>query len=182
VALYAAFLRGMNVGGHRLTNVELCAHFTAMGFAEVASFRASGNVVFAGSPEADEIVAASIERGLRKALGYAVPTFIRATGEVREIAAMEPFERERVEASTGKLQVALLGARPSAADRGAVLALESDADRLAFGERELYWLPRGGMSDSELDLKAIEQRLGAMTVRTKNTIEQIASRHFADQG
>ncbi len=179
MALYAAFLRGMNVGGHRLTNFELCAHFTAMGFAEVASFRASGNVIFAGKDQPDETVATRIEQGLEEALGYAVPTFIRAAGEVREIADTEPFERAHVEASTGKLQVALLGARPSAADRRAVLALESDADRLVFGERELYWLPSGGMSDSDLDLKAIERLLGAITIRTKGTIEQIAGKHFA---
>lgn len=177
---YAAFLRGMNVGGHRLTNVELCEHFTAMGFREVAIFRASGNVIFAGEKQSDDAVAKRIEAGLEKALGYAVPTFIRAADEVRAIAAAEPFEREQMEASSGKLQVALLGAKPSAADRKAVLALESDADRLAFGEREMYWLPIGGMSDSELDLKEIERRLGAMTVRTKNTIEQIADKHFAE--
>ena len=180
MALYAAFLRGMNVGGHRLTNVELCGHFTAMGFAEVASFRASGNVVFAGEEQPDETVAARIEEGLEKALGYAVPTFIRSAAEVCEIAASAPFEQKHVEASSGKLQVALLSAKPSAADRKAVLALESDADRLAFGERELYWLPIGGMSDSELDLKEIERRLGAMTVRTKGTVEQIAGKHFAE--
>lgn len=178
MASYAAFLRGMNVGGHRLTNVELCAHFAEMGFRDVASFRASGNVVFAGEEQPDETVAKRIEAGLEKALGYAVPTFIRAASEVRAIAASDPFERAHMETSTGKLQVALLGARPSAAVRKAVLALESEADRLAFGASELYWLPSGGMSDSELDLKAIERRLGAMTVRTKNTIEQIASKHF----
>jgi hypothetical protein len=76
----------------------------------------------------------------------------------------------------------VLRAKPSTADRKAVLALESDADRLAFGERELFWLPRGGMSDSELDLKEIERRLGAMTVRTKGTVEQIAGKHFATGG
>ena len=42
---YAAFLRGMNVGGHRLSNDELRSHFAALGFAEVATFRASGNGV-----------------------------------------------------------------------------------------------------------------------------------------
>jgi uncharacterized protein (DUF1697 family) len=172
----------MNVGGHRLTNVELCAHFTAMGFTEVASFRASGNVVFASMERSDDAVAAQIERGLEETPGYAVPTFIRAASEVREIAGTEPFDRQHVDASTGKLQVALLSDRPSAADRKAMLELGSDADRLAFGERELYWLPTGGMSDSELDLKAIERRLGAITVRTKNTIEQIASKHFVDEG
>jgi uncharacterized protein (DUF1697 family) len=180
VSSYAAFLRGMNVGGHRLTNVELCKHFTAMGFGDVASFRASGNVIFAGEEQPDDAVARRIEEGLEKALGYAVPTFIRAASEVRAIATNEPFEQKHVEASSGKLQVVLLGAKPSAADRKAVLALESDADRLAFGERELFWLPIGGMSDSELDLKEVERRLGAMTVRTKGTVEQIAGKHFAD--
>ena len=47
MARYAAFLRGMNVGGHRLTNEQLRAHFHTLGFAEVETFRASGNVVFA---------------------------------------------------------------------------------------------------------------------------------------
>ena len=51
VASYAAFLRGMNVGGHRVTNEELRARFAAMGFSGVATFRASGNVVFAGGAE-----------------------------------------------------------------------------------------------------------------------------------
>jgi uncharacterized protein (DUF1697 family) len=176
---YAAFLRGMNVGGHRLTNVELCGHFAAMGFRDVASFRASGNVIFAGEEQADDAVAERIEQGLEQALGYAVPTFIRAASEVRAIAALQPFASEHVEASTGKLQVALLSARPAAKDRRTVLALASDADRLHFGERELYWLPSGGLLDSELDMKGIERRLGAMTVRTKNTIEQIAGKHFA---
>ena len=32
---YVAFLRGMNVGGHRLTNAELCGHFEDLGFARV---------------------------------------------------------------------------------------------------------------------------------------------------
>jgi uncharacterized protein (DUF1697 family) len=182
VSLYAAFLRGMNVGGHRLTNVELCAHFTAMGFRDVAGFRASGNVIFAGEQQTDDAVAERIETGLEQALGYAVPTFIRAAGEVRAIAALEPFTREHLEASTGKLQVALLGARPPATDRKAVLKLASDADRLHFGERELYWLPSGGLMGSALDMKAIERRLGAMTVRTKNTIEQIAGKHFPPDG
>ena len=40
---YAAFLRGINVGGHRVKNTELRALFEAMGFADVHTFRASGN-------------------------------------------------------------------------------------------------------------------------------------------
>ena len=49
MALYAAFLRGMNVGGHRITNAELGAIFTAMDLQDARCFRASGNVVFGAS-------------------------------------------------------------------------------------------------------------------------------------
>ncbi len=44
---YIAFLRGMNIGGRRITNDGLRSHFEALGCEEVATFRASGNVVFA---------------------------------------------------------------------------------------------------------------------------------------
>jgi uncharacterized protein (DUF1697 family) len=170
----------MNVGGHRLTNEDLRAHFAAMGFGEVACFRASGNVVFAAPAQSPREVAARIEQGLAELLGYEVPTFIRSASQLRAIATAQPFTAEQLVASAGKLQVALLSASPSSGAREKVLALAGEDDRLAFGERELYWLPSGGILDSPLDLKAIGKLLGVMSVRTKNTIEQIAAKHFAD--
>jgi len=178
---YVAFLRGMNVGGHRLTNVELCEHFTAMGFREVKSFRASGNVVFAGDERTPQEVELHIQDGLQTALGYAVPTFIRSAAEVLAIAAKKPFDDERVAASKGKLQVAMLSSPPSAKVKREVLALgDEKTDLLAISKRELYWLPSAGLLESPLDLKAIERQLGAMTMRTKGTVEQIAGKHLAD--
>jgi uncharacterized protein (DUF1697 family) len=180
MSAYAAFLRGMNVGGHRLTNDELRAHFAALGFDQVATFRASGNVVFAATPEHPREIALRIERGLAVALGYEVPTFIRSEQEMRAIAALQPFDAPQIRGSAGKLQVALLSEAPAKDAREAALTLAGKGDRLAFGARELYWLPSGGILDSELDLKALGKLLGVMTVRTKSTIEQIAARHFSD--
>jgi uncharacterized protein (DUF1697 family) len=179
MSAYVAFLRGMNVGGHRLTNAELRAHFAAIGFDQVATFRASGNVVFAAPPEQLGEIAARIERGLADALGYEVPTFVRSAPELRAIATLQPFDARHLRGSAGKLQVALLSEPPSKRQREAALALAGEGDRLAFAARELYWLPRGGILDAELDLKALGKLLGVMTLRTKSTIEQIAARHFA---
>lgn len=181
---YAAFLRGMNVGGHRLTNDELRAHFQEMGFSGVATFRASGNVVFDGIGAArgkvsDEALQRRIEQGLALALGYAVPTFIRSADEVRAISALAPFDAAELASSKGKLQVALLGKAPAGRSREQMLALAGAHDKLAIHASELYWLPAGGVLESALDMKAIERLLGSMTMRTKGTIEQIASRHFA---
>ena len=176
MAEHAAFLRGMNVGGHRITNEDLRTHLTAMGLKEVATFRASGNVVFDGGSDDPLKMQKKIEQGLKQALGYGVPTFVRNRNEVLELAEADPIPQGK---SKGKLQVALLAKAPTTSARKKVLELDSEQDRLSFGKRELYWLPEGPMSDSELDWKTIEQALGVMTVRTKGTIEQIAAKYFA---
>ena len=121
-----------------------------------------------------------IETGLGETLGYEVPVFLRTATEVREIARHQPFEAKVVESSAGKLQVSLLTTTPSAKAKKAVLGLASDVDPLAIRERELYWLPSGGMLESELDLKAIDAALGISTRRTKGTMEQVAAKFFAD--
>jgi uncharacterized protein (DUF1697 family) len=179
VSLYAAFLRGMNVGGHRLTNDELRAHFTTMGFADVATFRASGNVVFAGKAQPPDAVKERIETGLEKLLGYAVPTFVRTAAEVQAIAAATPFETERLQRSAGRLQVVLLGAPPSTEAQADALALASHTDGLVFDGHEVYWLPSGGVLDSRLDMTSIARVLGQTTIRTKGTVVQIAAKHLA---
>ena len=50
----AAFLRGMNLGNRRISNADLRAEFESLGFQSVATFRASGNVVFEAPREASE--------------------------------------------------------------------------------------------------------------------------------
>ena len=177
---FVAFLRGINVGGHRVKGPELCAVFEDLGCTEVSAFRASGNVVFGASGELEAELAARIEAALEKALGYESITFLRSGAEAAAIAAAEPFEPAAVEASRGKLQVAMLMSKPAAKARKAVLAHGTDNDRLAFGARELFWLPAGGTQESDLDWKAIGGLVGPTTVRTKGTVEQIAANHFSE--
>jgi uncharacterized protein (DUF1697 family) len=178
MARYVAFLRGMNLGGRRIKNDELRAEFERLGFDDVATFRASGNVIFGlGRRASESALTRKIEHGLGDALGYEVPVFLRSCREVAAIAAREPFAAELVAASKGKLQVTMLPAKPAAKARKAVLALGTDEDRLAIEGSELFWLPSGGISESGLDLKAIDVTLGKGTMRTLGTIEQIAAKH-----
>jgi uncharacterized protein (DUF1697 family) len=173
---YVAFLRGMNLGGRRIKNDRLRAEFERLGFADVTTFRASGNVIFGSEGEEEGPLAERIEAGLGEALGYEVPVFLRGGAEVAAIAAREPFERDRVAASKGKLQVSLLRERPSPAARAEVLALADEEDLLAVAGREIFWLPSGGLLESDLDLKAIEALVGPDTRRTMGTIDQIAAK------
>ena len=181
MARYAAFLRGINIAGHRITNDDLCAACEAVGLEDVHTFRASGNVVFTAEEVADpNALAERIETGLGKTLGYDVPVFLRTADEVLDIAAHQPFPAKMVQASAGKLQVNLLATEPKAKAKRTVLALATDEDRLAIRGRELYWLPSGGQMESQLDFKAIDAELGISTRRTKGTMEQVAAKYFAD--
>src|SRR5436190_15124053 len=158
---YAAFLRGINVAGRRATKEQLCACVEGLGYGEVGTFRASGNVLFSAERQSTAAMSTRIEEALERALGYRVAVFLRTQKQMRAIADFEPFESADVRASGGRLQALLLSAGPAAAARKEVLALATAQDRLAFGERELYWLPRGTMRDSALKLRPGEALLGA---------------------
>lgn len=176
---YVAFLRGMNLGGRRITNEGLRSHFEALGCEDVATFRASGNVVFAKDGRPTDLTM-QLEEGLGEALGYEVPVFLRSAKQLLAIATREPFDAKQLAASKGKPQIALLVKKPSPAAAKRALALASDADLLALAGRELYWLPEGGLSESDLDHAALAGALGPMTIRTKGTVDQIAAKYFTD--
>jgi uncharacterized protein (DUF1697 family) len=177
---YAAFLRGVNLASRRrVSGDQLRSLFGEQGLREVQTFRASGNVVFEADREPAAKLAGRIESALEKGLGFEVAVFLRTAKEVRAIADEQPFDPKLVKASKGKLQVAMLEGKPAAAKRKEVLALATDEDRLAFGDRELFWLPSGGTQRSALNLKAIEKLLGPTTMRTKGTVDEVAARYFA---
>jgi uncharacterized protein (DUF1697 family) len=172
---YAAFLRAVNLGkNRRVTNDRLKELFEEAGADEVATFRTSGNVVFEGTRD----MARELEGHLEKALGHEMVIFMRSAAELKAIAAAEPFPAKDVERSKGKLQVVLFEGKPTAAVKKKALALGTDQDRLAFGKRELFWLPSGGYMEAELDRKALDKLLGESTVRTKGTVDQLAAKYF----
>jgi len=172
---YAAFLRAVNLGkNRRVTNDRLKQLFEEAGAEQVAPFRTSGNVVF----EASRDLARELEPRLEEALGHEMVIFLRTAAELKGIAAAEPFPAKDVERSKGKLQVVLFEKKPTAAVKKKALALATDQDRLAFGKRELFWLPSGGYMEAELDRKTLDGLLGPSTVRTKGTVDQLHAKYF----
>ena len=88
---YAALLRGIAPSGPNMTNDKLRGVFEGLGFEDVASVLASGNIVF-GSEESD--VAAlehRIEGALTGALGITSRTIVRSHAELRTLVDSDPF-------------------------------------------------------------------------------------------
>ncbi len=86
-----AMLRGINnVGSKRVTMAALKAAFEAMGFKNVRTVLASGNVIF-DAPGKGTALERSIAGGLEKALGFTVRVFVRTVREIRAIVTSDPF-------------------------------------------------------------------------------------------
>ena len=66
-----AFLRAINVGGHTVKMDRLRTLFEELGYANVATYIASGNVIFEMPRMSTQTLEAQIEHHLQQALGYA---------------------------------------------------------------------------------------------------------------
>jgi uncharacterized protein (DUF1697 family) len=177
---YIAFLRAINVGGHTVTMDRLRQLFAALGFANVETFIASGNVIFDAPAQARRALEEQIERHLRESLGYAVATFIRSTAELADIATCRPFPAADLDAAGASLYIGFLADPPTDAARGKLMALSTPTDDFRVHGREFYWLCRTKMSESTLTGAMLERALGMpATMRNVTTVRKMAAKYPA---
>jgi len=179
---YIAFLRAINVGGRTVKMDVLRTLFVELGFANVETFIASGNVIFdapADAPaEETRALETRIEQHLSASLGYTVDTFIRTTAELADIASYEPFPRADLDADGTTLYIAFLNAPPSEDIAVKVAALETPTDQFHVLDRELYWLVHGRISESKITGALLERALGVpATMRNRNTVQRLVAKY-----
>jgi uncharacterized protein (DUF1697 family) len=176
---YIAFLRAMNVGGRNIKMEQLRGHFETLGYTDVASFIASGNIIFS-TPEGDPTeLRTEIEAHLVTVLGYEVVTFLRTPAQVAAIAAHPPIPADEVSAA-GALNVGLLHAPLSPQREAAVQALATDIDRFFIHQREVYWFCATKQSESTFSNAVLEKTLGLpATFRTIRTFARLAAKYPA---
>jgi uncharacterized protein (DUF1697 family) len=171
VPRFVAFLGGINVGGHRVTMDRLRAEFEALGFQNVSTFIASGNVLFEATGSASSLES-KIEVRLAEQLGYAVPTFVRSARAVRNASALEPYGTV---ADGYTHMVVFLRKAPTAAAKRATEALSNDHDRFEVHGKELHWLVRGGVSDTTVKGSVLAKALGQpSTARNTKSLRKLA--------
>jgi len=173
---YVALLRAINVGGHVVKMDVLRKHFTRMGFGNVETFIASGNVLFdAVEPVAEIEQRVAFE--LEQALGYPVGTFVRTPAELAAVVRHAPFPVEVIDPSKHALYIGFLGSRPSAERARQVVALRTPVDELHIYKRELYWGCRVTYSQTQVKGPALARALGMeMTVRNITTVRKLAQK------
>jgi uncharacterized protein (DUF1697 family) len=178
---WVAFLGGINVGGHRVKMERLRELFEELGLARVETFIASGNVIFEAETDDTSALEHRIEEHLQAALGYGVPTCIRSLAEVAAAGAFEPFSGEDPEGSGHTVQVLFLRRPLDAAAREAVSAIRTEVDAFHAREREVYWLCRGRITETQVKgaVLGAALRKTPATARNVTTLRRLVERYDA---
>lgn len=175
---YIAFLRAINVGGRNNVKMDFLRRlFESLGFSNVETFIASGNVVFETASKNARSLEREIENGLREALGYEVATFIRTDAELAAVASYKAFGQSDVDGAAA-LNIAFLAAGLDDESSRRLTALRTDVDDFHIHGREIYWLCRKRQGESKISNAALEKALGQKsTLRGANTVRRMAAKY-----
>jgi len=175
---FIAFLRAINVGGGRTVKMQsLRQIFKSLGFFNVATFIASGNVVFETTTKRTETLERKIEKALKEALGYEARTFVRGEDELAKIANHRPFPGSKFD-ETWQSNIIFLADNLNNKLKRGMYALRTKTDEFEVHGREVYWRRRRKQNGALFSTVPLEKILGpAFTVRGANTIKRIVSKY-----
>jgi uncharacterized protein (DUF1697 family) len=89
---YVALLRGIMPMNPNMKSAKLKEFFEGLGFENVATVIASGNVVFESSSSNSSSLEKKIEQELPKELGFTSTTIIRSEDELKKFVKKDPFK------------------------------------------------------------------------------------------
>ncbi len=94
MTVYIALLRGINVGGVRLSMADLRRIANGCGFTEPKTYIQSGNLVFTSSRRNTDALADDLRTAIRADVSLDVPIMIRTAAELRAVVEHNPFLAE----------------------------------------------------------------------------------------
>jgi uncharacterized protein (DUF1697 family) len=88
---YVALLRAVNVGGRKVEMARLRAAVAELGFENVATYIASGNLFFDAPSTSKAKLTARLEDQIAATFGIEVPVILRTLPELEAVCALDPF-------------------------------------------------------------------------------------------
>jgi uncharacterized protein (DUF1697 family) len=161
---FIALLRAVNVGGTgKLPMSELKAMCEELGFAQVKTYIASGNVVFT-SRKSQAAIKKALEKRLKAYAGKPVGVAIRSAAEMAQVQADNPFPK----AKPNRTVAIFLDGKPP---KDTLSAMRGQKDEeVKLGRREIYVHYGDGMGQSKLVISAAKTG----TARNLNTVATLA--------
>jgi uncharacterized protein (DUF1697 family) len=172
VTRYAALLRGVNVGGVNIKMTDLAETVRGLGWDDVRTVLASGNVLF--ETDADAASAKStLESALRERFGYDAWVHVLPLADLKRVVDAYPFERGRDGWHDYVVIVAdddaLTGLKEQADD------LDPELERAEIAKGVVYWtVEKGRTLDSVMGKAQAKAKLKPwVTSRNVNTLDRL---------
>jgi uncharacterized protein (DUF1697 family) len=170
---YAVFLRGVNVGGIKVTTKELRDLLFSLGFDDARTYLQTGNITLSSGQSVPELTTL-LEQALSARFGYDARVMIYGHADLQTIVDDYPFpagadlHRYVVLVSDEAILPELFATANQ---------LDADVERIALGPGVLYWqLPKGKSLDTafaKIMTKAKVKRV--TTTRNLNTLEKMVN-------
>lgn len=169
-SVFAALLRGINVGGkNRLPMSDLKRIFADAGCQDVRTYIQSGNVVFRADEKLANRIPATVAQSITDRHGLRVPVVLRSIDELRALTGSNPFIA--IGKDPARVHVAFLADEP---DKSKVAALDPDRsppDELIARGSEIFLFCPNGMARTKLTNTYFDSKLETTsTVRNWRTV------------
>lgn len=166
---YVALLRGVNVGGVTIKMADLAEVVRGLGYANVKTVLASGNVLFT-TADAASTAKQTLESALRERFGYEAWVHVLTVDAIRDIIAAYPFPR-----SNDRHAYVVFAVTPEVRAELLAVTLDPAVEQAKSGDGVIYWsVPKGSTLDSVMGKAQSKASYKPwLTTRNLNTLEKL---------
>ncbi|MFS4455075.1 DUF1697 domain-containing protein [Maribacter sp. 2304DJ31-5] len=171
---YIAFLRGINVGGHKkVPMAQLRNVLENEGFSKVRTYIQSGNVVFESDLDSKRALEELIAQSIEKHFGFEVPVLIRTVKEIHEILANNPFDNDK-DLANNRIYFVLLSVIPEPKEVACLREEHYVNEQFKITDTCVYLCCKKGYGQAKLSSNLIERKLKVKaTARNFRTMQKL---------
>ena len=166
---YVALLRGVNVGGVNVKMVDLAEVVRGLGYDDVKTVLASGNVLFT-TTDSPATAKEALEHALRARFGYEAWVHVLTQATIRGIVDAYPFAR-----SAERHAYVVFILKSEVRDELLAVELDPSVEQAEAGDGVIYWsTPKGSTLDSAMGkAQGSGRHKQWLTTRNLNTLEKL---------
>lgn len=172
---YVALLRGINVGGNKIVGMaQLKKAFESIGYENVKTVLASGNVLFDTEEIRRAVLGKQIEEKLKAVFGHEIYVILRTIDEIQRLSDTDPFKKIEINPQT-RLYISFLSEKPKGNLKIPYQSPEKDFAilRVSSGEVTSYMTVSPDRNSADL-MRVLEKEFGKkITTRNWNTLARI---------
>lgn len=171
--VYVALLRGINIGKRQVKMEILRDMMSEMGYKNISTVLASGNLIFEAKEKLEEELLRKIESKIQETFGFKVDVILRTMNQIKQIVSNDPFmDAEATEDL--KLYITFLSKAQGLESK---ISIDTKYVKIIKADKnEIYWVVKLNPQEKTTDImELLTRKYGKeITTRNWNTVQKIA--------